>query len=110
MGSNPTLTAILRQGFGWQAIREIAMWYVYILKSRSDEELYIGSTADLKRRINEHNHGRCDSTRTRRPFELEAYVAVRLESTARELEKYLKSGSGRATLAKRILAAGARGA
>jgi hypothetical protein len=32
-----------------------------------------------------------------------AYIAVRTEKKARELEKYFKTGSGRAVLKKRIL-------
>ncbi len=113
MGSNPTLSAILRQGFGWRAIQSLCVgwraiqstpvWYVYILRSARDGKLYIGSTANLTRRLREHNKGECNSTRHRRPLELEAYIAVREESTARSLEKYLQSGSGIATLRKRIL-------
>ena len=80
-----------------------AVWYVYILRSDKDGKFYVGSTADLKRRLREHNEGECDSTRHRRPLELEAYIAVREEASARSLEKYLKTGSGIATLRKRIL-------
>jgi len=100
MGSNPTLSAILRQRLRWQAI---LMWYVYVLSSKSDGTLYVGSTNDLKRRLEEHRQGRCESTRLRGPMELEAYVAVKEETTARNLEKYFKTGSGIATLRKRIL-------
>jgi putative endonuclease len=84
------------------------MWYVYVLKSSEDGQYYIGSTNDLRRRVSEHNDGQCVSTRHRRPVELEAYIAVRSELTARNLERYLKSGSGIATLRKRILASGVR--
>ncbi len=84
------------------------MWYVYILRSKKDERLYVGSTDDLKRRLEEHREGRCESTRSRRPLELEAYVAVKDESIARGLEKYFKTGSGMATLRKRILTSGVR--
>jgi putative endonuclease len=79
------------------------MWYVYILKSLKDWQLYVGSTNDLRRRVREHQNGLCESTRYRRPLNLEAYIAVQDESVARNLEKYLKSGSGIATLRKRIL-------
>jgi putative endonuclease len=79
------------------------MWYVYILRSTVDNKFYVGSTNDLKRRLREHNDGSCESTRHRRPLELEAYIAVREASVARSLEKYPKSGSGIATLRKRIL-------
>ena len=84
------------------------MWYVYILASQKDGKYYVGSTDDLKRRLREHHEGHCESTRHRRPLVLEAYIAVREEATARNLEAYLKSGSGIATLRKRILTSGAR--
>ena len=79
------------------------MWYVYILKSKADGKFYVGSTDDLRRRLQEHARGQSQSTKSRRPLELEAYIAVREECTARDLEKYLKTGSGIATLRKRIL-------
>jgi putative endonuclease len=79
------------------------MWYVYILRSTRDNNLYIGSTDDVSRRISEHNLQKVDSTKNRVPLELEAYVAVKNKSRAIELEKYLKTGSGRALLNKRIL-------
>lgn len=84
------------------------MWYVYILGSRKDGKLYVGSTDDLQRRVKEHQDGRCAATRNRRPLTLEAYVAVKDESTARSLEAYFKTGSGIATLRKRILTSGVR--
>jgi putative endonuclease len=79
------------------------MWYVYILRSARDKKLYVGSTNDIARRLTEHNSGKVDSTRNRRPFGLEAYFALGHKSRAIELERYLKSGSGRAFLQKRIL-------
>ncbi len=79
------------------------MWYVYILRSMTDNALYIGSTNDIERRLDEHNSGKVDSTRSRRPLNLEAYVAVKDKAKAIELEQYLKTGSGRAILNKRFL-------
>ncbi len=84
------------------------MWYVYILRCAGDKKIYVGSTNDLKRRLNEHKEGRVAWTSERLPVVLEAYIAVRQQRTARELEKYLKSGSGIATLRKRILSSGAQ--
>jgi len=78
------------------------MWYTYILKM-ADGEYYVGSTDDLKRRMEEHTRGREISTKWMLPAVLEAYVAVKSEGTARRLEKYLKTSSGKATLRKRIL-------
>ena len=79
------------------------MWYVYILKSELDGKLYVGSTDNLKRRLREHEQGRSKFTKNRRPLTLEAYIAVKEETIARSLEEYLKTGSGIATLRKRIL-------
>lgn len=79
------------------------MWYVYILRSERDGDLYIGSTNDLKRRVREHNSGSVTATAPRIPFHLEAYFAVGTEQKARELEQYSKSGSGHAFLNKRVL-------
>lgn len=46
----------------------VNMFYVYILKSKKDNNFYMGSTNDLKRRINEHNSGLVFSTKSRMPF------------------------------------------
>ena len=79
------------------------MWYVYILKSKKSEAIYIGSTNNIKRRLTEHNQGLNSSTKTYVPWELEAYIALSTEQKARELEKYFKMGSGKAILKRRIL-------
>ena len=76
---------------------------MYILRSLKDNDLYIGSTNDVGRRLTEHNSGNVDSTKCRIPFTLEAYVAVKDKSKAIELEQYFKTGSGRTILQKRIL-------
>lgn len=81
----------------------MSFWYVYILKSLKKEFMYVGSTNNLKRRIAEHNEGVVQSTKAYRPFRIVAYVAVETERKARELEKYFKTGSGKAILKKRIL-------
>jgi predicted GIY-YIG superfamily endonuclease len=79
------------------------MWYVYILRSVKDKDLYVGSTNNIRRRLNEHNSGKVDSTKCRIPFSLEAYIAVKDQAIAIELEQYFKTGSERALLQKRIL-------
>jgi putative endonuclease len=101
VGSNPTLSASLRQGYSWQA--RFAVWYVYVLKSAIDKKLYVGSTSNIARRLTEHNSWKVDSTKNRRLSKLEAYVAIKRKSRAIALEQYPKTGSGRAFLEKRIL-------
>jgi putative endonuclease len=79
------------------------MFYVYILKSKKDSNLYIGSTNDLKRRFKEHNDGKVYSTKARRPFEIVYYEAYKIEADARKREANLKLRSQAFTqLRKRI--------
>ena len=76
---------------------------MYVIKSLISDFIYIGSTNDLERRLKEHNAGKSQSTKAYIPFELEVYVAVKTEKKARELEKYFKTGLGKAILKKRML-------
>ncbi len=79
------------------------MFYLYVLKSKKDEELYIGSTNDLKRRFSEHQNGKSFSTQFRIPFELVYYEAYKNEKDAREREQALKlRGNARRFLKERI--------
>lgn len=79
------------------------MFYVYVLKSLTDNMNYTGSTNDLKRRFKEHNSGKVFSTRLRKPFILVYYEAYRNETDARMREHNLKLRSKAYTqLRKRI--------
>jgi len=80
------------------------MWYVYFLRLNNND-IYVGSTNDLRRRVKSHHNGQVISTRMYRPISLQSYVAVQNENSARRLEQYFKSGSGRAFARKRLLAA-----
>ncbi len=66
------------------------MFYLYILRSKKDGDLYIGSTNDLRRRIIEHNKGKVRSIDLRKPFELIYYEAYKSDKDARHREKNLK--------------------
>jgi predicted GIY-YIG superfamily endonuclease len=67
-----------------------------------NDDIYVGSTNDLRRRIASHENGGVTSTKTYLPLTLKSYVAVATESNARELERYFKSGSGKAFANKRF--------
>ena len=90
------------------------MFYVYVLRSLKDHQFYTGMTADLKRRVSEHENGRSEATRLRRPFRLMYYEAYVNEQDAQRRERYLKSGMGKRDLRRRLcetlnaLACGAR--
>jgi putative endonuclease len=77
------------------------MWYVYFLQLRNGD-IYVGSTDDLRRRVDIHNRGQVTSTKAHLPAALKSYVAVQSETIARELERYFKSGSGKAFANKRF--------
>jgi predicted GIY-YIG superfamily endonuclease len=77
------------------------MWYVYFLQLNNGDK-YVGSTNDLRRRIASHQRGQVTSTQTCLPATLKSYVAVETQSNARELERYFKSGSGKAFANKRF--------
>ncbi len=78
------------------------MWYIYFLEL-SNNTIYVGSTPDLKHRFKSHQLGKVLSTKGYLPVKLKSYVAVETEKGARELERYFKSGSGKAIALKRFL-------
>ncbi len=77
------------------------MWCIYFLKL-CNGDLYVGSTNDLRRRVDSHQQGRVKSTKAYLPVVLESYVAVLTKAKARTLERYFKSGSGKAFAKKRF--------
>jgi putative endonuclease len=80
------------------------VWYVYFLEL-SNGDVYVGSTNDLRRRFASHQNGQVTSTSKNLPVVLRSYVAVASEPHARRLERYFKSGSGKAFANKRLLEA-----
>ena len=62
------------------------MWYVYFLQLNNGD-IYVGSTNDLRRRLDSHQHGRVRSTKPYLPAGLKCYVAMLARQSARELEK-----------------------
>lgn len=69
-------------------------YYVYILRSSVDKELYIGFTTNLKERLVAHAKGQVQSTKKRRYMKLihYEYFINKMDAKAREI--YLKSGYG----------------
>lgn len=79
------------------------MWYyVYILKSQKDKNLYTGYTINLKNRIEEHNKGQVISTKNRRPLQLIYYEACLNQKDATHRERYLKSTYGKRFIKNRL--------
>jgi len=79
------------------------MHYVYVIESiKFPSEIYIGLTDDLRKRFAAHNSGQSNHTRKFKPWRLVAYCAFVNSTTAVAFERYLKSGSGRAFVRKRL--------
>lgn len=66
------------------------MFFVYILKSKKDNNLYTGYTNDLRKRLKEHNLGLVRSTKSRKPFYLVYYEAYTSKQDAVKREHNLK--------------------
>ena len=77
------------------------MFYVYVLQSTKDKELYFGFSEDLQRRVKEHNSGVVPSTRDRKPFRLIYYEAYLVASDARRRERQIKLRAQAFTALKR---------
>jgi putative endonuclease len=77
------------------------MFYVYVLKS--EEQFYIGYSADLRTRFAQHNEGKNVSTKGR-TWTLFYYEAYQTEAAARKRESVLKGhGRTKQSLLKRLL-------
>lgn len=78
------------------------MFYIYVLESIKNRNLYIGSTADLKKRLTEHNRGLTFSTKPYRPWKLIYYEACLNQRDAIRREKYFKTNQGARLLKRRL--------
>ena len=85
-----------------RTITSIVFFYAYVLLSLKDRKHYIGYTADLKKRVEEHKKGLVFSTKARKPISLIYFEGCRNEEDARQREKYLKTTRGRRWLGKRL--------
>jgi len=69
------------------------MYYVYLLRLKN-EDVYTGSTPDLRKRLKEHQAGKAVATRNMRPVTLLWFSVFPSRFLARQFENYLKTGSG----------------
>jgi len=68
--------------------------FVYILQSAKDLKYYIGSTSDIKARLEYHNAGKQRSTKNRIPFILVFKEEHTSKLSALVREKQIKSFKG----------------
>ena len=79
------------------------MHYVYFLKSKNKKFNYVGTTHDLRNRLQEHNSGLVGSTKPYIPLKLVYYEAYLSEKDAFTREYHLKhSGAAIGHLKNRI--------
>ena len=74
------------------------MHYVYVLKSVRDDDLYIGCTHDLERRVEAHNLGLVRSTKGRRPLRLIYKEEYKDKYSAYKMERFYKTAKGKKAL------------
>ncbi|NQU19547.1 GIY-YIG nuclease family protein [bacterium] len=76
---------------------------MYVLQSQKDSYLYVGSTNNVERRLDEHNRGNMYSTKKHIPFKIVYYEAYLDRQDAIERENKLKHhGSVIGHLKKRL--------
>lgn len=71
------------------------MYSVYAIKSLDKNYIYVGMSANVPKRLKEHNDGKTHSTKPYRPYKLIYREVVGSRAQARLREKYLKSGIGK---------------
>ena len=77
--------------------------FVYVIVNDIDDSPYVGVTSNVERRLGTHNSGGSTHTCDRRPWRLAVTIEFPEERRARQFEKYLKSGSGRAFMKRHML-------
>lgn len=80
---------------GRQGGSKMNNYFVYAIKSKKDNRIYVGLSNNPERRLFEHNAGKTRPTKPWRPWLIiyKKFVGSRVE--ARKEEKRLKSGSGK---------------
>lgn len=66
------------------------MHYVYVIKSTKSDLLYIGYTANLVKRLKEHNSGLSSHTKKYMPWKIVYFEGYANETIAKDREKKLK--------------------
>ena len=79
------------------------MYYVYIVYSSKSKNFYVGYTKDLKSRLDLHNRGEVFATKPYVPWKIVTYASFDNQKIAKDFERYLKTGSGRAFMYKRLV-------
>ena len=82
------------------------MFHFYVLRSIKDDKLYLGSTGNLERRLQEHILGKVKSTKSRRPLVLIYREGFATKNEAQHREKYFKGGGNARNLLNKLIDGG----
>ena len=77
-------------------------YFVYVLQSEKDNKFYTGYSKDVELRFEQHQKGKVESTRDRRPLKLIYFEACLNQQDATQREKYLKTHYGKMFLKNRL--------
>ena len=64
--------------------------YVYLLRGKKTATFYVGWTTNIKRRMEEHNSGESQYTKSRGPWVLMGYETYSISEEAKKRERVLK--------------------
>jgi len=71
------------------------MFTVYVLKSLGSNNIYVGQTGDLDKRLERHNNGGSKATARYKPWKIVLIYNYQTRTAALKREKELKSSRGR---------------
>ncbi len=77
-------------------------YYIYALRSKIDNNFYVGYTENLKSRFEQHSKGSVASTKNRGQLELIYSEACLSKRDAIHREKYLKTYHGKLFIRNRL--------
>ena len=80
----------------------MSFYYVYVLQSELDKKFYTGYSKNIELRFEQHQKGRVESTRDRRPLKLIYFEACLNQQDATHREKYLKTHYGKMFIRNRL--------
>lgn len=79
-------------------VKSNKMYCVYVLKSTKNNQLYVGRTSDLKKRISEHQSGKVRTTNRLNPMKFLFFEGFIAKADAIRRERYFKTSKGKSSL------------
>ena len=87
----------------YEIMTEPSLAFITSTSSKSSIFYYGHTSKNPKERLKEHNAGVMKATKPHRPWRLVFYAAFETLEQAKDFERYLKSGSGKAFTYKRLV-------